>query len=589
MTSRIYLFVFLLSMVFDTTLIKAIVLVLDANINGSSKGIDTMFIPTTVTANITTVISLLPNVIASTSSNFIGITLDYGDASALTLNLSTPQLNLLTKALAPGILRIGGAAQDSIAYEASTGTCPPPSSSPTRLLSISPTQNHLQALSSSSSSSPQDYHCSQMKEVVWDCLKNSRWGQLSDFALSNNLKLVFGLNGCLGRPTRDGPLDFGMLDGFLNMVAARSTPPPWAFEIGNELDGSYSGSDGVHPEAMAKDLITLSQKLANLWPSNTTRPKILAPDIAVFTGNTKLPDYFERVLKNIPNPKDILTGVTYHQYVYCAYPDTNRSTILSLSCLDKLRISATNLTAIAAAHGLKAWVGESSNVWTGGLPNISNVFLDSFYYALQLSVMSSNGVPVVIRQDLIGGNYDLIDHHTLTPNPSYWIAFIWRKLVGKIVLDFKSTPSLPYAVHVSVHCAAQKGATITVLINFSIDHTYTIGFDTITIYEKNIYTDKLTNNSKKNIRINNYEVNDDDVRREDKIAQLQDAKEAIILSVYQLTGPVHSRQIQLNGNILEVKGNTMPELKPMQVKNAPVNLPPASITFVQIPDTTTLC
>ena len=39
------------------------------------------------------------------------------------------------------------------------------------------------------------------------------------------------------------------------------------------------------------------------------------------------------------------------------------------------------------------------------------------------------------RQTLLGGNYELLDHNTYEPNPDYYAALLWRRLMGVKVLD----------------------------------------------------------------------------------------------------------------------------------------------------------
>ena len=39
------------------------------------------------------------------------------------------------------------------------------------------------------------------------------------------------------------------------------------------------------------------------------------------------------------------------------------------------------------------------------------------------------------RQTLLGGNYELLDHNTYEPNPDFYAALLWRRLMGVKVLD----------------------------------------------------------------------------------------------------------------------------------------------------------
>jgi hypothetical protein len=56
--------------------------------------------------------------------------------------------------------------------------------------------------------------------------------------------------------------------------------------------------------------------------------------------------------------------------------------VIDLDCLARLREAGAAIKASTNAHdkSVEVWVGESSNVWTGGQPNISDVLFDGFYY-----------------------------------------------------------------------------------------------------------------------------------------------------------------------------------------------------------------
>jgi hypothetical protein len=258
-------------------------------------------------------------VIARTSDAFVGVGLDlwkssdptygekWGNNSALHIQLSD-RLQKLVTALAPAVIRIGGSPQDSLVYEAISGSCssPPPSSS---LGSA-----HLTA-AAPEATPEENYYCSQVRPANYDCLTNERWQDIGAFASATGSRLVFGLNGCLGRASRDAPIDLAGLRTFF-VETRRRRILPWGFELGNELNGGYSGSQGVAPRQLARDLVRVSETLLSVWASEhpSRRPKLLAPDIAAFTGGVELPPYLEEVLTSLPPPTSAtLHAITYHQ------------------------------------------------------------------------------------------------------------------------------------------------------------------------------------------------------------------------------------------------------------------------------------
>lgn len=351
--------------------------------------------------------------VAEVSPSFIGSTLDVGVAYDLDsvksapYDLSPPQLVRLARGLSPGFLRIGGSTQDKLRYEPPQGGgCAP--------------------------YAPPPYPCAQ--EGGTACLTLKRWRELHAFAADANLSLIFGLNACTGRPARDQPMDLTQTLQLLNYTA-RHGLPVYAFELGNELDGSYHGSDGVAPSALAADLSRLAAALRAFWPDAKSRPRLLAPDVVVYTGSVGMNPYFEAMLDSAARDEELgsfegissalnatksppisssLSGITFHQYPYCDRPDEGAGTILDLHCLGKLSQAADEMSALGARHGgardsnrtrtiehppvlpppgrasavcthtaVKAYAGEGSNCWTGGVANVSDVFLDTFYYSLQ--------------------------------------------------------------------------------------------------------------------------------------------------------------------------------------------------------------
>ena len=125
------------------------------------------------------------NITRSIEYPFYGFTFDYWlgndsagkwypNASILLLDLSSPDLIALTKAISPAILRIGGSAQDSIVYDID-GECD---------------QNY----------GLPGYKCSQVtNDVYYGCINKTRWQQINQFAIDTEIQLLFGVNGCYGR------------------------------------------------------------------------------------------------------------------------------------------------------------------------------------------------------------------------------------------------------------------------------------------------------------------------------------------------------------------------------------------------------
>jgi heparanase 1 len=80
------------------------------------------------------------------------------------------------------------------------------------------------------------------------------------------------------------------------------------------------------------------------------------------------------------------------------------------------------------------WLTETGETACGGDPWAST-FVDSFRYLNQLGSLAKRGVQVVMHNTLAASEYALIDGRTLEPRPNYWAAVLWRRLMGRGVLD----------------------------------------------------------------------------------------------------------------------------------------------------------
>src|SRR5262249_58171455 len=90
----------------------------------------------------------------------------------------------------------------------------------------------------------------------------------------------------------------------------------------------------------------------------------------------------------------------------------------------------------------------------------------------ELGTMARLGVPVVVRQDLSGSNYGLIDDATLEPNPDYWASLLWRRLMGTRVLAASTDATMP--VRVYAHCARGGGGVTLLALNLSAKESVSV-------------------------------------------------------------------------------------------------------------------
>lgn len=81
--------------------------------------------------------------------------------------------------------------------------------------------------------------------------------------------------------------------------------------------------------------------------------------------------------------------------------------------------------------GVQIWASESSSANNSGRDRTTNTFLNSFWYASQLGYLAKMQHKAFCRQAFIGGFYEVVDKHSLHPNPDYYIALLWKKVMEK--------------------------------------------------------------------------------------------------------------------------------------------------------------
>jgi heparanase 1 len=185
--------------------------------------------------------------------------------------------------------------------------------------------------------------------------------------------------------------------------------------------------------------------------------------------------------------------------------------------------------------GKPLWLTETADAACGGNPWAST-FLDSFRYLDQLGRMSKRGVQVHMHNTLASSDYGLLDDNTMMPRPNYWAALFWRKFMGTTVLDpgFSTGSNL----HLYSHCMrGESGGVVLLAIN----------------------TDPSAS---------------------------QSLDVAMAAERYTLTAPsLEASSVQLNGSELKLgDDDALPRLTGISTGSGHLTLPPASLTFLAIPN-----
>ncbi|XP_019452967.1 PREDICTED: heparanase-like protein 3 [Lupinus angustifolius] len=448
---------------------------------------------------------------------------DYGRctwalASLLNLDLNNKILLNAVKAFTPLKIRLGGTLQDKVIY----GT--------------------------------EDYHhpctpfvqnTSQMFDFTQGCLPLHRWDELNSFFKKAGAKIIFGLNALAGKSFQSsfavGPWNYTNAESFIRYTVEKNYIIH-GWELGNELSGKGIGKS-ISADQYASDVVALQNIIQNVYRGVEPKPLVIAPG-GFFDAN-----WFKEFVTKAGKSVDV---VTHHIYNLGPGVDEHLTEkILDPSYLDGVASTFNSLRNIlrTSATSATAWVGEGGGAYNSGHHLVSDAFVYSFWYLDQLGMSAIYDTRTYCRQTLIGGNYGLLDTSTFMPNPDYYSALLWHRLMGRRVLatSFIGTKK----IRAYAHCAKQSQGITVLLLN--------LGNQTTVQAKLAITFVKLPYDRKK-------------LREE-----------------YHLTAQsenIHSQTMLLNGNILSVnKDGDIPPLKPLYVDpSKPILVGPLSIVFAHIPN-----
>jgi len=110
--------------------------------------------------------------------------------------------------------------------------------------------------------------------------------------------------------------------------------------------------------------------------------------------------------------------------------------------------------------GKPLWVTETADAGCGGNPWAST-FLDTFRYLNQQGRLAQKGVQMIAHNTLSASDYGLLDEKSFTPRPNYWGALLWRRLMGRVVLN--PGPTTQNDLYLYAHCMRDRNGGVAVL------------------------------------------------------------------------------------------------------------------------------
>ncbi|TYJ16958.1 hypothetical protein E1A91_A09G017400v1, partial [Gossypium mustelinum] len=396
--------------------------------------------------------------ISETDDNFVCATLDWwptekcnynqcpwGKAGLLNLDLKKKGLINAIKAFNPLRIKVGGSLQDQVVY------------------GVGRVKNRPNFMKNEDS----------LFGFFQGCLPKERWDELNKIFNQTGVKVTFGLNALLGR--NRSQIEKGLWVGdwksqnardFMKYTISKGYKVD-SYEFGNQLSGAGMGAS-VEAEQYGKDIVVLKNLVKELHPDPKTQPKVLGPS-----------GYYDEKWFNSfleVSGHDVVDGVTHHIYNLGPGDDPNMITkIQDPSYLNQ--------------------VAQTYKALHGGAKDLSPTFADGFWYLDQLGMASTYNHKVFCRQTLIGGNYALLNTTTSIPNPDYYGALLWHRLMGSTVLAVtqESNPNL----RVYAHCAKKKPGISIIFINLSKDSSFNV---TLSNYERQSRNSRSTDVAKPEFR-----------------------------------------------------------------------------------------
>ncbi|XP_034254706.1 heparanase-like [Thrips palmi] len=470
------------------------------------------------------------------SKNFLSVAVDtnFIFKHDLTKFLGSATFMNILSGLRPAYLRIGGTAADTVIFDETFTDDIPPNSDGDDLSLMANLSWNVEEDSCISRSWPDLY------------LSGDRWLAINAIASKAKLNLLFDLNVLLRKTS--GEWNSTNAQKLIEFSQENNLLLDW--QLGNEPNSfCHVFGKQVPPRQLAKDFKTLSRILSKF--PHYHKSKLVGPDITAPRGPKKRQAatlrYLDRFMAKAGNT---ISAASWHQYYFSGRNATVEE-FIKPSMLDVLKREILDVKAVVINNTdafFPVWLTETASAFGGGSPHLSNRFVSGFMWLDKLGMAASQNVSVVIRQSFIGGNYGLIHTKSFDPTPNYWIAYLYKKIVGKTVLKVKTTSGS--LIRLYAHC-----------------------------YKKH----KKADSRKNSIVI--FGMNLGHSNFKDVISK-QGSLKKFHIEKYILTGAndqLTSRDICLNGEVIKMSpAAQLPALRPRRETTNTIELPPHSMAFYVI-------
>jgi hypothetical protein len=417
-------------------------------------------------------------------------------------DLGRRRLVTLLSELAPAYLRLGGTASDStyVDIEGTTGGVPP--------------------------------------DGFDEVLTAGQWDAVMGLVRRSGLDAVVTLDAGPGARDAAGVWREDRAEAVVRRAVERGDPVA-AWALGNEPNYFGLNFGGPGPTAFAADYRRFRAVVDALDPDAL----VLGPATALWPGRGELFPVLEEFLAAGAGTVDVVTWHYYPQQSErcpARFVPAEPDRALDPTFLSEFDVRASWVgQRAAAAGGRPVWLEETGNAQCGGQPGLSDRYLAGIWWLDQLGRAARHGQQVVVRWNVSGADYGLLREPDLDPNPDYWNSLLWRRLMGRTVLEATPPAEWPTVV-VYAHCTPGRQGSVTVLVlNLDPQHPVSLRLEGV-------------GNS---------------------------PLDAYVLDAAEPLG----REVRLNGRTLALVGDRVPALEPVRLTRASFEVPAASYAFVRAP------
>eukprot|EP01038_Epipyxis_sp_PR26KG_P008537 gene8537-11539_t len=240
-------------------------------------------------------------------------------------------------------------------------------------------------------------------------------------------------------------------------------------ELGNEMElfiRQY-GADLSGYQA-GQDMVKLKQLLQSpKYKGSIVDKPIYGPQYCC----DKSPNKNGQFIKDFTSQsKDVLGGLTVQHYPIHVCEQVRYYQKAYWDSSDFLDLTSGFMKAGAGSGRVPPFImSEIGNAFAAGCPGLSDVFVAGFSYMYQLGITAKSNVVQLFRQDIYGGNYELVNvtnwwgTASFSIAPDYYVSILWKQLIGNRVLrsEYFDDPDFD----VNVWCASgawggTKGAPV---------------------------------------------------------------------------------------------------------------------------------